>query len=90
MKVGIVGNMTKLEQKLIELGYVETLWEKGKWNSKNLNIVIFTNEEVTKIEYYYVWANQIRTQNTIDYIQVSFDKMQKDLEILKECEDNES
>lgn len=79
--------MTKLEQKLAELGYVETLWEKGKWNSKNLNIVIFTNEEVTKIEYYYVWSNQIRTQNTIDYIQVSFNKMQKDLEELKKYEE---
>ena len=49
--------------------------------------VIFTNEEVTKIEYYYVWSNQIRTQNTIEHIQVSFNEMQRDLEILKECEE---
>ena len=79
--------MTKLEQKLLELGYEECLWEKGKWESKTWNISIFTNEQVTKIEYYYVWANQIRTQNTIDYIQVSFDEMQRDLEELKQCQD---
>ena len=75
--------MTKLEQKLIGLGYEECSWEKGKWESKYWNTSIFTNEQVTKIEYYYVWVNQIRTQNTIDYIQVSFNEMQKDLEELK-------
>ena len=79
--------MTKLEEKLIELGYEKKLWEQGKWESKFWNIVIFTNEENTKIEYYYAWSNQIRTQKNIDYIQVSFNEMQKDLEILKECED---
>ena len=75
--------MTKLEEKLIELGYEECAWEKGKWDNKTYAITLFTNEEVSKIEDYYVWGNQIRFQTSIDFIQASFNEMQEDLEILK-------
>lgn len=78
--------MTKLEEKLIELGYEECLWEKGKWDNKKYNIVIFTNEEITKIEDYYAFSNQIRKQTTIDFTQASFNEMQRDLEVLREYE----
>ena len=78
--------MTKLEEKLIELGYKECSWEKGKWESNTYAITLFTNKEITKVEDYYVWSNQIRFQTSIDFIQASFDKMQKDLEVLKKCQ----
>lgn len=81
--------MSILEQKLIELGYEECAWEKGKWDSKTYAIILFTNEEVTKIEDYYVWSNQIRFQPSIDFIQASFNQMQKDLAILKGSEDED-
>ena len=78
--------MTKLEEKLIELGYKECIWEKGKWENNTYAIILFTNEEMTKIEYYYVWSSQIRFQTSIDFIQASFDQMQKDLEVLNKCQ----
>ena len=79
--------MNKLEEKLIELGYEECSWEKGKWVSNTYHIILFTNKEVTKIEYYYVYSSQIREQFSVDFIQASFTQMQKDLEVLKGCEE---
>ena len=79
--------MSRLEEKLKELGYEECSWEKGKWLSNTYHIILFTNKEVTKIEYYYVWSSQIREQSSIDFIQASFTQMQKDLEVLKLCQD---
>ena len=78
--------MNKLEEKLIELGYKQCPWKKERWDSIRYNIVLYTNQEVTKVEDSYVWINQIRRQSTIDFVQVSFNKMQKDLEDLRKYE----
>lgn len=86
--------MTKLEQKLIELGY-----EKE-------NQYVFTKYIVTltmtycisieldinrKVETGYVDSNyHFEIQQEINDLQQAFNEMQKDLEILKGCEKYES
>lgn len=80
--------MTKLEQKLIELGY-----EKVKfydvigyiWWKKCIDIN--TNGVVSKILDFELQTSSIKTQQDIDSLQKAFNVMQKDLEILKECEE---
>lgn len=82
-----------LEQKLIELGY--ECYRNGfhfkdlfsnKGNVVSIKIIIENN----KIKDYsvYTWGDsEIRTQQDIDYKQLAFNELQKDLEILKECEE---
>ena len=81
--------MTKLEEKLIELGYELEREEDSIIACKNVNhncdIVIGVWD--SKIKYYYLYTyftRHIRRQDTIDNLQQAFDEMQKDLEILKE------
>lgn len=79
--------MSKLEQKLIELGY-----EKLKfydvigyiWWKKC--IAINTNGVVSKILDSELQISSIKIQQDIDNLQQAFNELQKDLEILKECE----
>ena len=84
--------MTKLEKKLIELGYEKyhkyaykkdfglkfSIWIVLKAN--NLNIL---NNWVSVGAFY-----PIRTQQDIDDLQQAFNVMQKDLEVLKEYEES--
>ena len=72
--------MTKLEEKLIELGYetkniVYKYWHKGL-------IVIETFYE--RIEAWYILTPiLIRTQEDIEKYQQAFNQLQKDLEVLE-------
>ena len=82
--------MTKLEEKLIQLGY-------KKWLSGNDGVQYYlklTNEveieihiENNKIVNYYVFQRRnIFKQELIDDLQQAFNQLQKDLEVLKsEC-----
>ena len=77
--------MTKLEEKLLELGY-ETYNEVYKYWRKGL-IVIETFYE--RIEDYYVCGPRlIRTQQDIDNPQQALNQLQKDLEVLREYGNN--
>ena len=85
--------MTKLEQKLIELGYEK----QQKYNSKQIIILYLKDMFYGLTIYYNLVTNKIvdnlvltngkcvRTQQDIDSLQLAFNEMQKDLEILKEC-----
>lgn len=85
--------MTKLEQKLIGLGYKKQpiythnqrviLYFK---NSFNYDMAIYYDCKSNKIidEGVFTDAKIIRTQQHINNLQQAFNEMQKDLEILKE------
>lgn len=83
--------MTKLEQKLVELGYEKepyfpTIYCKEFNCALKKNIFLslsFTKIETSKITPY----GAFRKQQDIDNLQQAFDEMQKDLEILKGCEE---
>jgi hypothetical protein len=81
--------MTKLEEKLIELGY-ENIYVNGRWYKEydgNKSIFINTDEHHKKIKDYHIhFYSFIECQQDIDNLQLAFNEMQKDLEILKECE----
>lgn len=84
MKVGIVGNMTKLEQKLIELGYIGNgifdWYFKLLSNGFEISISINDNELKGKVWNKYRYYDR---QQDIDNLQQAFDELQKDLEELK-------
>ena len=89
--------MTKLEKKLIELGYKLKIEEDCVIASKNINfiyeIVIGICDNTIQSYYVYSYSNYIRWKDTINHLQKAFDTMQKDLEILKgmlEDEDEKS
>ena len=81
--------MTKLEQKLQELGY--KYFACGTYtklyNGHEISIELIVNR--TKICGYYLETNtkQFIYQYKIDRLQQAFNEMQNDLEILKECEE---
>lgn len=86
--------MTKLEQKLIELGYEFDYYEV--FTSRNAYrkiigdidgaiIMIFTNKNINKIVGYYAINGIVKSQIQIDNLQQVYNEMQKDLAILKEC-----
>ena len=80
--------MTKLEQKLIELGYQETPYGSWlKYHNDN-GYFAFEIEKHKKIKgmvrpSMYTW---FRTQQDIDNLQLAFNELQKDLEELKKYE----
>ena len=85
--------MTKLEEKLEELGYEieDTDWAykyAKKPYSFECSIEIHFHKTQQNILYkaVRVWVG-IKTQQNIDKLQQAFDEMQKDLEILKGVED---
>ena len=87
--------MTKLEQKLIELKYenrpnlcgigLENQW--SKYFDAGEIIIELDEEEKQVIDYYVKPYRIIRTEQDLKTYKQAFDEMQKDLEILKECEE---
>ena len=87
--------MTKLEEKLIELGYEEqpkhahnqrvVLYFK---NIYDYSLAIYYDCKSNKIidEVVFTNAKIIRTQQDIDNLQLAFNELQRDLEVLKEYE----
>ena len=82
--------LKELEKKLIILGYRRVLHSYGFTYIKNVKQHIIHLEFFTKsleLDTAFVEVGQtIKTQETIDNLQQAFNEMQKDLEILKECE----
>lgn len=81
--------MTKLEQKLKELGYERNYTQKPYiWEKDFDNFILkISIEEGIK-----GWVNVglyscFRKQSQIDNLQQAFNEMQKDLEELKQCQD---
>lgn len=84
--------MTKLEKKLIQLGYVGTYdnFTKQKIFYRNIKdcqtriVLDLVNE---KIAYSSVenWTKVFTSQEGIDNLQQAFNQLQKDLKELKEC-----
>ena len=81
--------MTKLEEKLVELGYKPYYRCYEKIVGKISIFVEPFDELFTKIHKMYVYddTQYIKRQEQIDNLQQAFNEMQKDLEILKECEE---
>ena len=85
--------MTKLEGKLFELGYkqdpfISTNFYGQIKNDWRFHKDIFLNDKLTKVKAYKVTPFcAFRTQQDIDDLQQAFNELQKDLEILKECEE---
>lgn len=88
--------MTKLEQKLIELGYEVDDWLS--WSFTNVayskkyrmhNIVIYVNKETITIKCYRIIPIAFyNEQQDIDNLQQAFNQLQKDLKVLKNDEKN--
>lgn len=84
--------MTKLEKKLIELGYKLEIEEDGVIACKDFNFnadIVIGIGDNNKIQSYYVYSyftQHIRRQDTIDNLQEALNEMEKDLAILKELE----
>lgn len=90
--------MTKLEEKLVELGYEvqESMREDRKFCFKKLEysfITIYTNEKITKVFSKESYVSCIDTRFYLkDYekrsndLQLAFNVLQNDLEVLKEYE----
>lgn len=79
--------MTKLEEKLIQLGYEKTsqyMWTK---NFEGSCYSYFTIMKNTMMNYGVSSTYFIIEQQDIDNLQQAFNEMQRDLEILKECEE---
>lgn len=86
--------MTKLEQKLIQLGYKDVYfgnWHKVTKHKFVKKIVVLNNEINTdKCGVYWIKKSSNRlytTQQDIDNLQQAFNQLQQDLEVLKECTD---
>lgn len=79
--------MTKLEEKLLELGYMKSfLFQTFEKHLKDKCCVIYItlNCETNEIIYSYIHnITYIITQQDIDNIQQAFNQLQKDLEVLK-------
>lgn len=87
--------MTKLESKLIGLGYVKNRqmsYEYETYYFRNFDsfINLYINVEVDGyITHSYVQAfDTYACQEQIDNLQQAFNQLQKDLEVLKEYENN--
>lgn len=85
--------MTKLEEKLKELGYKQDLTYKHLYfkNINNTRILLWLNKSRTNItKDSGVLKNEsiyVRNQQDIDNLQKSVDTMEKDLEELRKYED---
>ena len=87
--------MSRLEDKLIELGYEfdhyevftnQTAYRKPIGDIDCAIIMIFTNKNINKIVSYYAINGIVKSQIHINNLQLAFNEMQKDLEVLKEYE----
>ena len=86
--------MTKLEEKLLELGY-EYINHNHYYKKRFTKFVysfIDLNSTNTRINDYGVETpnNVYRKQEQLDNLQQAFNQLQKDLEVLKEYEKNET
>lgn len=81
--------MAKLEDKLIELGYEYNeffdMW--GKEILKHTIHIMLSDGQIFLNEVVNHQNIVVTTQQQIDNLQLAFNTMQKDLEILKECEE---
>ena len=83
--------MTKLEEKLIELGYVESIFEYRyiKYYQQTDNYILvqlYSDRKKVKSSSLYC-GMALYKQKDIETLQQAFDEMQKDLEELKQCQD---
>ena len=74
--------MTKLEEKLIQLGYKEMALCWRKDTSENISIILTKSLPLT--ENYILNSKIIKSQQDINLIQQAFNQLQKDLEVLKD------
>ena len=76
--------MTKLEQKLIELGYEKgkIAYQKSLKGNIEIYIYVFPNELVGGVEQH---DHYVMYQSQINNLQQAFNQLKKDLEVLKEC-----
>lgn len=86
--------MTKIEEKLIELGYeqnryISSMYTKNSRAVSNVTIVININQYGICDKSLSIGSN-IRREMEIDLLYASFKEMQKDLEILKGAEDEKN
>ena len=81
--------MTKLEEKLIELGYQEEYCHirnhKQFYRFYNENKIVIIIEK-NKLKRKYIGATSITIQENIDDLQQAFNEMQRDLEVLEKYE----
>lgn len=81
--------MTKLEEKLIQLGYrrglklVTYFYKKIDCDSNSITITFIFDYKFSRIINYYVEAF-IKTEQGLEYSQQAFNQLQKDLEVLKD------
>jgi hypothetical protein len=88
--------MTKLEQKLLELGYAVAIYDYSTecttfMKSFNLyfEIHLLVNNYNEVVDYYvYINDRVVRTQSHINEEQQAFNQLQSDLEVLKQVENN--
>ena len=80
--------MTKLEQKLIELGYIKLKPRSLKYGKyvNRYEIVVDTSMKPIK-SYIAMESFWLKNQKEIDDLQQTFDIMHKYLEVLKQCQD---
>ena len=82
--------MTKLEEKLIELGYEkERICEYTKDFIKEQFYLMITINPYTRnkiVDNYVFQYSFTKTQQDIDNLQQAYNQLQKDLEVLKEYE----
>ena len=80
--------MTKLEQKLIQLGYSPLGYRCAKYDWYNGLIHISLNVDKTEIIDYFAKGVSMRNEFDLDMNIQAFNQLQKDLEVLKEYEEN--
>lgn len=80
--------MTKLEQKLLELGYENTYRDTRyiKQKISHFRTIISLEKDKQKIEESFIEYDYVETQQDIDNLQQAFNQLQDDLKELKEYE----
>ena len=80
--------MTKLEQKLIELEYIQELFSEERYFkiTKGFEVRIDIRNPNNIDGYLFCESCNIYDEIVIDRMKQAFNEMQKDLEELKECE----
>ena len=78
--------MTKLEEKLIMLGYENTYRDTRYIKQKNSHFrtIISLEENKQKIEESFIEYDYVESQQDIDNLQQAFNQLQQDLEVLKD------
>ena len=83
--------MTKLEAKLVELGYEQLNYKNDdyltyrKFTKFQCTIAIGLSNDRSRIHKSYI-NDKIISQHDIDNLQLAFNQMQKDLKELKQCQ----